>query len=87
MRKEQVFLRIAKQRKGKLLYKIDRIRNNSALQSSGYKHGFYPTILIKLNIELPEDIFDKAQAELDLKIKSVEMASEIKISEENEKER
>jgi hypothetical protein len=45
---------------------------------------YYPTCLIKLNIEIPDEVFEKAQAELNLKIENPQINSQIAIEEEKE---
>lgn len=47
---------------------------------------YYPTCLIKLNIEIPDEVFDKAQAELEIKIQNSQINSQIIVEEDKLKE-
>jgi hypothetical protein len=77
--KKVIFLKISnKTQQIKASYK----RDYTPLNTSYGRIKNYPTITIKLNIEIPDDAFEKAQAELDLKIKDFSINSDIKVSEE-----
>ena len=45
---------------------------------------FYPTITIKLNLDIPDKFFSEAQKELNLKITELEIDKEIKVEESKE---
>ncbi|MEK6882035.1 MAG: hypothetical protein AABY22_20620 [Nanoarchaeota archaeon] len=42
---------------------------------------YYPTITIKLNVEIPDEFFAQAQKELNLKIENLNINSDIKLGE------
>lgn len=51
------------------------------------QHGiYYPTIRIKLNLEIPDELFEKANEELTLNIEKANISSEIKIEQGEEKD-
>lgn len=74
--KRKVFLKLSNKTKKML---ATARPNNTPFDNGHYRPTYYPTITIALNIEIPDDIFDKAQAEIDLKIKEAIINSEIKI--------
>jgi len=50
---------------------------------SGYSpKKYYPTLCIKLNLDIPDELFIKADKELTLKIERAKINSEIKVKEE-----
>jgi hypothetical protein len=82
--KQTIFLRVAKCKGKRFMFKVDTQKSNKPLLASGYKEVAHPTICIKLNLTIPDEIFEKAQAELDLKIKEAENCSEIKVETKDE---
>lgn len=63
--------------------KFNALDNGQSYRYSNKK--FYPTICIALNLDIPDEFFAKAQKELEIKIKELNINSEIDIKEiENE---
>ncbi len=79
--KEKVYLRIGKTKTG-YKYAIDKKKNHKPFDNGYYHKTYFPTIVVGLNLEILDTFFDKANAELDLKIKDLEIATEIKIEED-----
>jgi hypothetical protein len=76
--KRKVFLRISNK-----TTKMDvSMRRKFNALSNGYGSNYYPTITIQLNLDIPDEFFDKAQKELDLKIDKLNINSDIKVVEE-----
>ena len=75
--KTKVYLRIGKKKTGTIHYRVDFKKNPEAIKPP-YGEAM-PTICVLLNLEIADNLFEKAQAELDLKIKEAEISSEIKI--------
>lgn len=79
--KEKIYLRIAKTKSG-YLYKVDKKKNNKAIEASNYYSTAHPTIILSLNLDIADKLFEEALAELDLKVEEAENATEIKITTE-----
>ena len=77
--KTKVYLKIGKGLRS-IIYKAEKRLNPQALRTSSYG-AYLPTVCIALNIDIPDEMFKKAQAELDLKINKPQIASEIKVEE------
>lgn len=82
--KQKIYLRIAKTNSG-YSYKVDKKKNHKPMDDGYYKKTYFPTIVVGLNLEIPDRFFKEALAELDLKVENLEVASEIEIKEEAEK--
>lgn len=48
---------------------------------NGYSK-YYPTVCIALNLEIPDELFKNANAEMNLKIEKARTATEIKVLED-----
>lgn len=81
--KRQVYLRISNKSKKMDASSVRKLEplNNGSSGGYGRKREYYPTVCIKLNIDIPDDIFNKAMAEVDLKVHSSEICSEISVEE------
>lgn len=79
--KEKVYLRIAKTKKG-YRYAVDKKKNHKPFDNGYADKTYFPTIIVALNLEIPDNFFDKASAELDLKIEDLETATDIKVEED-----
>ena len=78
--KDKIYLKIARTNRGNFKYAITRKKSFKPLDDLAYRdRSYFPTILVGLNIEVPDDLFKKTQAEIDVKIKEAEMCNEIKI--------
>lgn len=80
--KRQVYLRISNKSKKMDACSFRKIAplDNGVTSRYGRKQ-YYPTVCIKLNIDIPDEVFNKAMAEIDLKINSSEICSEIIVEE------
>lgn len=45
-------------------------------------HNYKPTITICLNLDIPDEVFSKAQSELNIKVKNPLINSDIKVEED-----
>ncbi len=80
--KEKVYLRIAKPKSGKCIYRISRNKTLTPIDNGGGKYSpkyYHPTICVGLVIDVDNKLFQEAIAELDLQIKSGEVAADIKV--------
>ena len=83
--KRTVYIRISN-KSGKM--DISQKRKFGAIDAGyGNYHKYKPTKTICLNLYIPDEIFTKAQKELDLKIKEAEVNSEINIQEAKEQKK
>ncbi len=79
--KTKIYLRLANS-PYEWAVKASKTKKNNPLMSSTYdKNSHHATVCIALNIEVPDEMFEKAQAELDLKVKESTIASNIKVEE------
>jgi hypothetical protein len=77
---DKIYLKIARTNRGNFKYAITRKKNFKPLDDLAYRdRSYFPTILVGLNIEVPDELFKKAQAEIDIKIKEAEVCNDIKI--------
>lgn len=79
--KRKIYLRISNQTNK---MDVSKIRKYDALNDGAGQYArkkYYPTICIKLNLDIPDDVFEKANAELDFNIKAAESCVEIKVNE------
>jgi hypothetical protein len=58
----------------------------SRLYAKRISEEYYPTLMIKLNLDIPDEFFSKADKEIDLKISELDICNDI-IVEENKKEK
>jgi len=57
-------------------------RKYNALDTGyGSDHQYKPTITLELNLDIPNEFFDKAQKEIDIKVSELNIDSGIKIEE------
>lgn len=81
--KDTIYLKIAKARKG-YKYSVGTKKNLAPLHNAPYrsdKKKYYPTVVVALNLDVPDTHFRQAQAELDLFIKDPEIAKDITVQE------
>lgn len=83
MVRDKAFLRIAKTERG-FKYKVDKKRVNKPLDNgyTGSYKKFYPTIVVKMNLSINEELFRSALTELELNIERAENASTVEINQE-----
>ena len=79
--KTRVYLRIAKSPRGPK-FVIGHKPNFESLSSSISHPIYYPTVLIALDLEIPDNEFEKSRILLEAKIKETKPAVEIKQIEE-----
>lgn len=80
--KRRVFIRVSNK-----TTKMDiGIKRKYQALDKGYKYNntYFPTITLQLNLDIPDEYFEKAQKELDLKINSLNINSDIVIREDME---
>lgn len=78
--KRTVYIRISNKTK-----KMDiSVNPNNRALDLGYRYSnkYFPTLKLKLNLEIPDELFDTALKELDLKIENAEICSDVRIEEE-----
>ncbi len=61
--KEKIYLRIAKASPIRYLYKADKKKKHTPLDNGHYIKTYLPTIIVDLNLDIPNEMFEKAQAE------------------------
>ena len=79
--KKTIYLRISnKTNQVKASYRrsYEVLKKDNTYQRS---QKYYPTITIKINLDIPEEFFSQAQKEINLKIKELNINSDIKIEE------
>lgn len=79
MVKERIYLRVGKTRRGLVVQAHSKpvyraIETNKTYRGSTYN----PTVLLAVDLDIPDKEFDKAKNLLDLKIKSSQPAIELK---------
>lgn len=75
--RDKVYLRIGKSRSGRFIYKVDKTKKN--LPVSTGNNNYLPTIIVGLNLDIPDEYFNKATAEIDLKVDKFETATDINV--------
>jgi hypothetical protein len=82
--KIKAYLQISKN--GKIA--ISRKPHKSPLHNNGYRGNrkYYPTIQFILNINVPNELFEPAERELNLELERSEILKEVEIQEENREE-
>ncbi len=83
--KTRVYLRIAKSPRGPK-FVIGHKPNFESLSNNTSHPIYYPTVLVALDLEIPDNEFEKARILLEAKIKETKPAVEIKQVEEIKKE-
>lgn len=82
--KTRIYLRIGKQSQGKPKVAVSLTPNREALTRTSYSKEALPTILIGLDLDIPDKEFEATRVLLEAKIKETQPAIEIKqIIEEN----
>lgn len=82
--KKKIYLQISnKTLQVKASYKPVR----TPLHNGHYKKTFYPTLLIGLTLNIPDELFLQANEELELNIKMAKFASEVAINLETDPEK
>ena len=80
--KDKIYLKIGRTNRGNYKYVVTRKKNFQPLNDLNWRDKtYFPTVLIGLNIEIPDKFFKEAQAELDIKIEESEICNDIKIEE------
>ena len=83
--KKTIYLKVSsKTNKVKASIKRDFMPLHKQYYGQMRREHFYPTITIKLNVDIPDKFFNDAQKELDLKITELNIDKEIKVEEEKE---
>lgn len=76
--KARIYLRIARQLRGKPKVSVSNTPNREALVKSSYSKEALPTVLIGLDLDIPDKEFEATRVLLEAKIKESKPAIEIK---------
>lgn len=76
--KTRIYLRVAKTEKKPKVAATLFPTNESLTNGSKYNLKYYPTVLVALDLDIPDKEFDTVRILLDAKIKEVKPAVEIK---------
>lgn len=82
--KKKIYLRIADPKISSMVQASNKknLHPLANCDSYGSKYKkYYPTVLICLNVEIPDALFKEAQVELDVNVEKAKAAAEIKVEE------
>lgn len=80
--KERIYLKVCKGKQG-YKFAVSKKKNFTPMNDGAWRKEHFPTLLVGLNIEIPDTYFREADAELRLFIKNPEIAKDIKVEEDN----
>lgn len=74
----RIYLRIAKSQRGRVTVKAGTKPNYAPMESNTYNHTYHPTVMVALDLEIPDSEFSAARILLAQKVAQAKPAVEIK---------